>query len=151
MPLEVLPILVIVAPGSERMPAAENLLSLGLYVAMAVGLIAFLLIACRLIGHKTHSKFKDQPYESGVDPTGPAQPGRPVPFYLVAIFFIVFDVEVVFISSWAVAYDLLGWSGFLQILFFILILFLGLVYLWAEGALDWSPSRQRRLGAKEGR
>jgi NADH-quinone oxidoreductase subunit A len=69
----------------------------------------------------------------------------------VAIFFIVFDVEVVFISSWAVAYDLLGWSGFLQILFFIVILALGLVYLWAEGALDWGPSRQRDVNAKEGR
>lgn len=151
MPLEAFPISTAAAPGSELMPPAESLLSLGLYGAMAVGLIAFLLIACRLIGQKTHSTFKDQPYESGVDPSGPAQPGRPVPFYLVAIFFIVFDVEVVFISSWAVAYDLLGWSGFLQILFFIGILFLGLIYLWAEGALDWSPSRQRRSATKEGR
>jgi len=151
MPLEVLPIATAGAFGNELMPSGESLFSLGLYVAMAVGLIAFLLIACRLIGQKTHSRFKDQPYESGVDPTGLAQPGRPVPFYLVAIFFIVFDVEVVFISSWAVAYDLLGWSGFLQILFFIVILFLGLVYLWAEGALDWSPSHRRRSPTKEGR
>ena len=151
MPLEVLSIATTGAFGNELMPSAESLLSLGLYVAMAIGLIAFLLIACRLIGQKTHSKFKDQPYESGVDPTGPAQPGRPVPFYLVAIFFIVFDVEVVFIASWAVAYDLLGWSGFLQILFFIVVLFLGLVYLWAEGALDWSPAPRRRHTREEGR
>jgi NADH-quinone oxidoreductase subunit A len=151
MSLEVLPIAIGGAFGATSIPPAESLISLGLYAVMATGLIAFLLIACRLIGRKTHSRFKDQPYESGVDPTGPAQPGRPVPFYLVAIFFIVFDVEVVFISSWAVAYDLLGWSGFLQILFFIVILFFGLVYLWAEGALDWGPARRQHRLPKEGR
>ena len=73
----------------------------------------------------------------------------PVPFYLVAIFFIVFDVEAIFILSWAVAWDLLGWAGFLQITFFIFVLFLGLVYLWKMGGLDWGP-RAGRTARKAG-
>jgi NADH-quinone oxidoreductase subunit A len=68
---------------------------------------------------------------------------EPVPFYLVAIFFIVFDVEMVFVVSWAVAYDLLGWAGYLQITFFIFILFLGLVWLWKMGGLDWGPQPRK--------
>lgn len=149
MPLESLVKLPAAISGVEQMPSLESLFSLGLYVVMVSSLILCLLAACRFLGRKTHSPFKDQPYESGVDPSGSTQPSGPVPFYLVAIFFIVFDVEIVFISSWAVAYELLGWGGFLQILFFSLILFLGLIYLWAEGALDWSPSRQRRRPTRE--
>jgi NADH-quinone oxidoreductase subunit A len=125
--------------GGELAPSFESLLSLGLYVGLALTLIVFLLLACRLLGQKTRHPLKGQPYESGVAPTGPAYPRQPATFYLTAIFFIIFDVEVVFVASWAVAYDLLGWNGFLQILFFIVVLFLGLVYLWARGGLDGGP------------
>ena len=131
-------------------PDIEGLVSLGLYALIATGLILLLLILARFLGSRTHSPDKDAPYESGVLPTGDARLREPVPFYLVAIFFIVFDVEAVFVVSWAVAYDLLGWTGFWQITFFIVILFLGLVYLWKMGGLEWGSQtrreRQRRNG-----
>ncbi len=136
--------------GGEAPPSMEGLVSLGLYVAIAVLLIGFLLVLAWFLGQKTTSEAKSEPYESGVVPTGAAKLHEPVPFYLVAIFFIVFDVEAVFIVSWAVAYDLLGWAGFLQITFFIVILFLGLVYLWKTGGLEWGPSAHyRRRGREE--
>lgn len=124
----------------------EQLISFGLYCLIAVGLIGFLMLLARYLGQRTYSTEKNAPYESAVDPTGDARLSGPVPFYLVAIFFIIFDLEAVFIVSWAVAYDLLGWNGFWQISFFIVNLFLGLVYLWKMGALDWGvpPSRRRR-------
>ena len=124
----------------------EQLISFGLYCAIAIGLIGFLMLLTRFLGQRTFSVEKNAPYESAVDPTGDARLSGPVPFYLVAIFFIIFDLEAIFIVSWAVAYDLLGWNGFWQISFFIINLFLGLVYLWKMGALDWGvpPSRRRR-------
>jgi NADH-quinone oxidoreductase subunit A len=121
-------------------PSFESLLTLGLYATMAVLLVGLLLLLARFLGQRTRSDIKGQPYESAVIPTGEARLREPVPFYLVAIFFIVFDVEAIFIVSWAVAYDLLGWAGFLQISFFIIILFLGLVYLWKMGGLEWGSS-----------
>jgi len=130
-------------PG-EGPPSLEGLLSLGLYTALAVLLVGLLLALARYLGHRTRSAAKGEPYESGVLPTGSARLQEPVPFYLVAIFFIVFDVEMIFVVSWAVAYDLLGWAGFVQISFFIVILFLGLVYLWRRGGLEWGPAAHPR-------
>ncbi|PLX85522.1 MAG: NADH-quinone oxidoreductase subunit A [Desulfuromonas sp.] len=134
----------ILPAAGEAPPSLEALLSLGLYGAIAVFLIGVLLFLAWFLGHKTRSEAKGQPYESGILPSGVARLGEPVPFYLVAIFFIVFDVEAVFIVSWAVAYDLLGWAGFWQITFFIVILFFGLLYLWKMGGLDWGPSAERK-------
>ncbi len=131
-------------PGGEAPPSVESLLTLGLYVAMAVGLILFLFFLTWWLGNKTRTTVKGEPYESGVVPTGQARLSEPVPFYLVAIFFIVFDVEMIFVVSWAVAYDLLGWPGFLNVAFFIFILFVGLIHLWKTGGLDWGPGAQKR-------
>lgn len=126
-------------------PDFASLLTLGLYVAIAVFLIGFLLFIAWALGQKTRSQVKQEPYESGIYPTGQARLKAPVPFYLVAVFFLIFDIEVVFIASWAVAYDRLGWPGFAQISFFILILLLGLIYLWKAGGLDWGPSAAKLL------
>ncbi len=131
------------ATGPLGPPGTEDLVTLGLYVLIATAMILLLLILARLLGNRTHSQQKDQPYESAVLPTGDARLREPVPFYLVAIFFIVFDVEAVFVVSWAVAYDRLGWAGFWQISFFIVILFLGLIYLWKKGGLDWGSETTR--------
>lgn len=130
--------------GGDTFPSLESLFTLGLYASISLFLIATLLFLAWFLGHKKRTDIKTQPYESGVIPTGEARLSQPVPFYLVAIFFIVFDVEMIFIVSWAVSYDLLGWAGFLQIAFFILILFLGLIYLARTGGLDWGPSSRRR-------
>ncbi|HKZ16860.1 MAG TPA: NADH-quinone oxidoreductase subunit A, partial [Geobacteraceae bacterium] len=92
------------------------------------------------IGEKRSNAVKESAYESGIIPTGSARLSYPVPFYLVAIFFIVFDVEAVFIFVWAVAWDILGIIGLFHISVFILVLLLGLCWLWKKGGLDWGPS-----------
>jgi NADH-quinone oxidoreductase subunit A len=138
------------ASAGELPPDFQTLLSLALYGAMAVGLVGLLMLLAWWLGNRVRGEAKDQPYESGVIPSGEASLASPVPFYLVAIFFIVFDVEMIFIVSWAVAYDLLGWAGFFQVTFFIFILFVGLVHLWKTGGLDWGPGgpRYRKEGSE---
>ena len=120
-----------------------DFMALVIYTAVAVLLIGVLLLAAWWLGAKTRSENKGMAYESGVIPTGSARLAYPVPFYLVAIFFIVFDVEAVFIFTWAAAWDLLGLAGMIHITFFIVVLLLGLVWLWVKGGLDWGPSRER--------
>lgn len=116
---------------------------LAAYALVTFGLIGFLLLAAWWLGAKSTSRVKNMAYESGVVPSGSARLAWPVPFYLVAIFFIVFDVEAAFIFTWAVAWDLLGIPGLIQITVFIVILAAGLVWLWLKGGLDWGPSRER--------
>jgi len=110
------------------------------HTALAILMIGFIHVAAWWLGVKRHSPAKGMPYESGIIPTGSARLHFPVPFYLVAIFFIVFDVESAFIFAWAVAWDLLGFPGLIHITFFIVILLLGLVWLWLKGGLEWGPS-----------
>jgi NADH-quinone oxidoreductase subunit A len=120
-----------------------ELLPLGIYTLMALVIVTAMLLASWWFGARNPGKNKDAPYESGVIPTGNAQFSHPVPFYLVAIFFIVFDVEAVFIFTWAVAWDELGLTGLIQITMFIIILLAGLAWLWIKGGLEWGPSRER--------
>jgi NADH-quinone oxidoreductase subunit A len=121
-------------------PWEPGLFSLVVYGCMVLGLVAVLLASASLLGEKKSNPDKLRPYESGVIPTGTARLRYPVPFYLVAIFFLIFDVEGAFIFSWAISYYALGWVGWLQICFFILVLILGLVYIWKKGGLDWRPA-----------
>jgi NADH-quinone oxidoreductase subunit A len=125
-----------------------ELLPLAVYTAMAVALVGTLLFAAWWVGEKRRNAVKDRAYESGVAPTGSARLSYPVPFYLVAIFFIVFDVEAVFIFVWAVAWDILGIIGLFHISVFILVLLLGLCWLWKKGGLEWGPSAQLNERAK---
>jgi NADH-quinone oxidoreductase subunit A len=128
-------------------PIPGDFLALVLYTAVAVLMIGVLLLAASWLGAKTRSANKGMAYESGVIPTGSARLAYPVPFYLVAIFFIVFDVEAVFIFTWAAAWDLLGLAGMIQITFFIVVLLLGLAWLWLKGGLEWGPSAENRKSA----
>jgi NADH-quinone oxidoreductase subunit A len=114
-----------------------------IYTLIAVALIGVLLLAAWWLGAKRVSSEKQSPYESGVVPEGNARLAWPVPFYLVAIFFIIFDVEAAFIFAWAVAWEPLGLAGLVQITVFISILAAGLVWLWLKGGLDWGPSREK--------
>lgn len=122
---------------------SDPLYQLALYALVTVALIGVLLLAAWWLGAKRTTPAKEAPYESGVLPTGSARLAWPVPFYLVAIFFIVFDVEAAFIFTWASAWDLLGIAGLTQITVFIVILAAGLLWLWLKGGLDWGPSRER--------
>jgi NADH-quinone oxidoreductase subunit A len=110
---------------------------------MALLLIGVLLFLTWWLGEKKPSMEKLRPYECGIIPTGSARIPYPVPFYLVAIFFLVFDVEAVFIFAWAIAFHELGWTGWLQISFFIVILLLSLLYVWKKGGLDWKQTASR--------
>lgn len=120
---------------------------LAIYTVAAAALIGLLLAATWWIGARTTNRNKELPYESGIIPTGTARLAYPIPFYLIAIFFIVFDVEAVFIFAWAVAWDELGLAGMLHITFFIVVLLLGLVWLWLKGGLEWGPSAEGRRSA----
>jgi len=128
------------AHPSELSPWNPGIFSLVVYsLLVAVFIIAMLIVSDRL-GNKKPGLEKLRAYESGIIPTGSARLRYPVPFYLVAIFFLLFDVEAAFIFSWAIAMHDLGWSGWLQITFFIFVLILGLVYIWRKGGLEWGPT-----------
>jgi NADH-quinone oxidoreductase subunit A len=92
--------------------------------------------------HSEHST--GTPYEAGIVSEGSAEARFSIKFYLIAMFFVVFDLEAVFILSWAVAAREVGWAGYLEILFFTVILVATLVYLWRLGALDWGPKTKRK-------
>jgi NADH-quinone oxidoreductase subunit A len=119
-------------------PGVFSLVGFGL---MITALIALLLFIASWLGEKTSNIEKLRPYESGIIPTGSARLRYPVPFYLVAIFFLLFDVEGAYIFAWAIAWEKLGWSGWLQITFFIGVLILGLAYIWRKGGLEWGATR----------
>ena len=116
---------------------------MGLFAFLCLGFIIAMLMVSSLIGERRYSKEKMRPYECGVIPTGTARLRYPVPFYLVAIFFLLFDIEGAFIFSWAVSFRELGWQGWLEILFFIVMQMLGLVYVWKKGGLEWGPKRKK--------
>ena len=122
-----------------------------LFTAGALGLIALMLGMSAMLGGRHNSRLGNEPYESGIKPTGSARMRFSAKFYLVAIIFVLFDLEVVFIFAWAIAAPELGWPGYFAFLFFLGILTLGLIYEWAIGALDWAPKapRQYRLAAIE--
>jgi len=121
-----------------------GILALAVYFVLVAGLAAVLLFLAGWLGEKKIRPEKLRPYESGVIPTGSARLRYPVPFYLVAIFFLIFDVEAAFIFTWAIAFDRLGWPGWLQISFFIIVLLISLFYVWKKGGLDWRPTAADR-------
>jgi len=114
--------------------------SLVVYIALVLGLLGLILVLTVWLGEKKDTEEKLGPYECGVIPTGLARLHYPVPFYLVATFFLIFDVEAAFIFAWAIALRPLGWLGWLRISFFIIVLLVSLFYLWKKGGLDWGPS-----------
>jgi NADH-quinone oxidoreductase subunit A len=116
-----------------------GIFSLVVYAMIVIGLIGCLLFLSRWLGQQRSTYEKRLPYESGIIPTGQARLRYPVPFFMVAIFFLIFDLEGAYIFSWAVASRPLGWAGCFQIGFFIGVLIIGLVYIWVKGGLEWGP------------
>ena len=115
-------------------PWEPGMMALGMFALMALILVIALLFIARWAGEKKPNSEKMRPYECGVIPTGTARIRYPIAFYLVATFFLIFDVEAAYIFSWAIAFDRLGWSGWLQISFFILILLISLFSLKIQGS-----------------
>ncbi len=118
-----------------------NLWPLGMYLLVVLILVAGMLLLSYLLGERHHDLATGTPYESGILPTGSAQIRLSAKFYLVAMFFVVFDLEAAFIYAWAVAARELGWIGYGEIALFIGILLAALVYLARLGALDWGSAR----------
>ena len=105
---------------------------------VAMALAAGLLTASYLLGKRVRNKVKDMPYESGIVPTGDARQRFSVKFYLVAMLFILFDIEAIFLYPWAVVFRDLGMAGFVEMLIFVVLILSGFFYIWKKGALDWS-------------
>ncbi|HKI55164.1 MAG TPA: NADH-quinone oxidoreductase subunit A [Anaerolineales bacterium] len=110
-------------------------------IALMIGLATLIaLIAIGLgglFGPKKESKVKSMPYESGMNPYGEGTRRMPIRFYLIAVLFILFDIEVVFFLPWAITFRQLGWFGLIEMVVFIVILLVGYVYAWKKGALEW--------------
>jgi len=107
-------------------------------------LLAGLMIGIpRFLGERHRERATAEPYESGIPPTGSARGRLSARFYLVALLFVIFDVEAVFLIAWAISVREAGWTGFAGISVFIGILLAALVYEWKQGALDWGPKRAR--------
>jgi len=119
---------------------------------LAVVIAAALLIISSVLGKKIRNKIKDTPYESGIVPTGDARSRFSVKFYLVAMLFILFDIEAIFLYPWAVVYRDLKLFGFVEMLIFVVLILSGFFYIWKKGALEWAhpdhPSRRRAAEAK---
>jgi NADH-quinone oxidoreductase subunit A len=105
-------------------------------IAVAVGLLSVSFI----LGKKVRNRVKDMPYESGIVPTGDARRRFSVKFYLVAMLFILFDIEAVFLYPWVVVYRELKMFAFVEMLVFVVLILSGFFYIWKKGALDWSGS-----------
>lgn len=129
--------------------SAVDLWPLALYAAVVFGVIGFMLIASWFLGGRSRpAPGKDEPYESGVVHEGTARLRLSAKFYLVAVFFVIFDLEAVFIFAWAVVAREAGWAGYIEMSIFVLILLVGLIYLWKLGALDWAPKNGGRYGKR---
>jgi NADH-quinone oxidoreductase subunit A len=121
-------------------PWHPGILALGVFTLMSLVLIIALLFLAGWLGEKKPNPEKRRPYECGILPTGTARLRYPIAFYLIAAFFLIFDVEGAYIFSWAIAFDRLGWSGWFQISFFIIILLISLFYIWKKGGLEWGST-----------
>ena len=128
-------------------PWEPGVFSLVVYSILVAAFIVSQIFLAVWLGEKKSSVEKSRPYECGIIPTGSARFRYPVPFYMVAIFFLIFDVEGAFIFAWAVVYRETGWAGYLQMSFFIVLLLVGLFYIWKHGGLDWRAEYKKKQPA----
>jgi NADH-quinone oxidoreductase subunit A len=115
----------------------QDYLPIVVLIVIATGLAGLVVVIGMLFGPRRPTLRKSLPYESGMRPIGPGTRRMPVRFYLVAVLFILFDIEIVFFLPWAVVFKKLGLFGLVEMLIFILILLVGYVYAWKKGALEW--------------
>ena len=125
-------------------PRLDAYVPLLVCVLVAAFLSGALILVSTFIGWRRPNKVKQQAYECGMTPTGDARQPFSVKFYLVAMLFILFDVEAVFLYPWAYVYRELRWFVFTEMLLYMVILLVGYVYLWKKGALDWTRPAGRR-------
>jgi NADH-quinone oxidoreductase subunit A len=117
----------------------------GLVLVVATGMLTL----SYLLGERHRERTTGEPYESGMPPTGSARLRVSAKFYLVAMFFVIFDLEAVFLFAWAVTFRELGWAGYAVMAVFVVVLLVALIYLWRLGALDWGTERRRVLRRRD--
>jgi NADH-quinone oxidoreductase subunit A len=115
----------------------DEYIPIAILFVISVALAVVLIILGAIFGPRRKNLRKAQPYESGLVPFGEAQRRFPVQFYLIAVLFILFDVEIIFFYPWAVMFRALGLFGFIEMIIFIGILLVGYIYIWKKGALEW--------------
>ena len=116
---------------------ASSYLPIGLQLIFAIGLIATIIILSDWLGPKRKTQDKLQNFESGIEIKGNARQPVAIKYFLVAILFVLFDVEVIFFYPYAVNFRELGWHGFMAVLLFVSLFIAGLVYIFRKGALNW--------------
>jgi NADH-quinone oxidoreductase subunit A len=118
--------------------------SFGIFLLAIVAICVLMLGVSWLVGGRYRGRAKNEPFESGVVSVGNARLRFSAKFYLTAMFFVIFDVEALFLYAWAVSVRESGWPGFIEAAIFILVLLAGLIYVWRIGALDWAPDSRRK-------
>jgi NADH-quinone oxidoreductase subunit A len=116
---------------------------------LAAGFVAVSLLASRMVSPNRPTPEKLEPYECGIIPEVEPSQRFPVKFYLVAMLFVIFDVEIIFLFAWASIWDSLGWYGVSAVLIFTFFVIETLVYVWKRGALDWNVHRRARYLGEE--
>jgi NADH-quinone oxidoreductase subunit A len=126
------------------MGETPHLWILVVYFVAILALVGGMIGASYVLGRRHLARSTIVPFESGMLPVADARLRFPIQFYLVAMLFVIFDLESVFIYAWAIAIRPAGWNGYIAILGFIVLLLAALVYLWRIGALDWGPKPRLR-------
>jgi NADH-quinone oxidoreductase subunit A len=131
---------------------AEVYLPLLFQVFIAIAVAAGMLLTSYLIGKRVRNRVKDMAYECGIVPTGNARERFSVKFYMVAMVFVLFDIEAVFLYPWAVVYRELKMFAFFEMFLFLVLILSGFFYIWKKGILDWSPDGEdsERGGERHG-
>jgi NADH-quinone oxidoreductase subunit A len=117
-----------------------------LQTVLAMVIAAALVTVSFVVGHKVKNRVKDMPYECGIEPTGDARHRFSVKFYLVAMLFILFDIEAIFLYPWAVVYKQLKMFAFLEMLVFVVLILAGFFFIWKKGVLDWAAAIDEGAG-----
>jgi NADH-quinone oxidoreductase subunit A len=125
-----------------------NVWALGVYAAAVVVIVGGMLLASYLLGQRHRERATNDPYESGIVSTGSAEIRFSARFYLVAMLFVIFDLEAAFLFAWAVAVPETGWPAFFAVSIFVAILLIALFYEWRQGALDLGPQPRARRRAQ---
>lgn len=131
----------------QSVPSDTPVWLFGLYGALVFVLLTVIISLSRLLGERHRERATGEPYESGILQTGSARLRFSAQFYLVAMMFVIFDVETIFIVLWALAFQELGWPGYTAICVFIGLLIAVLVYEWTIGALNFGPDGRKILKA----